>query len=290
MANQADIERATHFVWCNARLIDRYRFAYHFLEADVQPVLEALRAYQNADGGFGNALEPDLRSPVSQPQPVELALHILDELDAMNDPMVGRACDYLRGITTSDGGVPFVLPMSEGYPRAPWWNTGPEPPASINPTAALAGLLHKHRVAHPWLGAATEYAWREIERDAERGGYDFVAIFTFLEHAPDRTRAKKDFDALARELFDGGQLTLDPHAEGHVFMPLQFAPTPTSPQRRLFDDATIEHHLDALVERQQPDGGWPISWEPPSPAATLEWRGLVTVSTLLTLRAYGRVS
>src|SRR6266542_958037 len=289
MAIQPDVSRATNFVWSNARLMDRYRFAHQFLGGDAQPVIDTLRAYQNPDGGFGNALEPDLRATISQPQPTELAMHILDEVGAMDDPMVQRACEYLVSISTREGGVPFVLPMAEDFPRAPWWNVEPDPPASINPTAAAAGLLHKHRVAHPWLAPATEYCWRSIEHDAERGGYDFLAIFTFLEFVPDHARAEKAFERIARQLFDSGVAALDPDAAGHAFLPLQFAPTPDSPQRRLFDDDTIERHLDALVGRQEAEGGWPLTWEPPSPAAVLEWRGWVTVGALHTLCAYHRL-
>lgn len=38
------------------------------------------------------------------------------------------------------------------------------------------------------------------------------------------------------------------------------------------------------------DGGWPITWEPPSEASALEWRGVATLKALLTLRSYGRLS
>jgi hypothetical protein len=289
MSIQPDIARASTFMWSNARLIDRYRFAYHFGAGEAQPVLDTLRAYQNADGGFGNALEPDIRAPISQPQPVEVAFHVLDELDMMDDPMVARACEYLKRITTRDGGVPFVLPMPDEFPRAPWWNTEPDPPAAVNPPAAIAGLLHKHHIAHPWLATATEFCWREIERERAWDGHDYLVLFTFLQFVAERDRAARAYGRLARQLLDGGVVTFDPAAQGYVFLPLQFAPTPDSPQRRLFDDDTIERHLDALVGRQQPDGGWAIGFEPPSPAALLEWRGSVTISTLLTLRAYGRL-
>jgi hypothetical protein len=290
MAIQPDFAAATSFIWSNARLIDRYRLAHQFREGEAQSVLATLRAYQNADGGFGNALEPDIRAPISQPQPCELALHVLDELDAMDDPMVSGICAYLQSITTPDGGVPFVLPMDDEFPRAPWWNTEPDPPAAVNPTAAIAGLLHKHHVAHPWLAPATEFCWRAIEQDRAWEGHDFLVLFTFLQFVPERGRAEKAFERLGRQLLDGGVVSLDPNVEGYVFLPLQFAPTPDSPQRRLFDDDTIERHLDALVGRQQADGGWPIGFEPPSPAALLEWRGSVTVSALQTLRAYGRLA
>ena len=48
-------------------------------------------------------------------------------------------------------------------------------------------------------------------------------------------------------------------------------------------------HLDALASRQHDDGGWPIAWTPPSPAAEFEWRGRWTLEALLCLRAYGRI-
>jgi hypothetical protein len=110
---------AATFIWSKARLLDRLRFAHRFQHADRGPVVATLAAYQNADGGFGNGREPDLRGPVSQPQPVEFAFHILDEVDALDDPMVARALDYLLTIRTPEGGVPFVCqwPTSIRAPR-----------------------------------------------------------------------------------------------------------------------------------------------------------------------------
>jgi hypothetical protein len=71
--------------------------------------------------------------------------------------------------------------------------------------------------------------------------------------------------------------------------PLTVAPTADSPWRRLFDDDLIEAHLDHLAAAQQPDGGWPITWTPPSEASRLEWRGIVTLQALRTLTSYGRL-
>ena len=57
----------------------------------------------------------------------------------------------------------------------------------------------------------------------------------------------------------------------------------------LFSDEVIGAHLDSLQRKQEPDGGWPISWEPPSEASRLEWRGIVTLGALRTLTSYGRL-
>jgi hypothetical protein len=46
------LDAAADFVWRTGRLIDRHRFAHQFLGGDRAPVLAALAAYQNPDGGW----------------------------------------------------------------------------------------------------------------------------------------------------------------------------------------------------------------------------------------------
>lgn len=277
--------RAERFVLLNARLIDRLRFAALFRDGAREPVLTALRAYRNADGGFGNALEPDLRGAGSQPEPVEVALRILDELDAMDHPMVLSACDWLASVTAPDGGVPFVLPSVRDTPRAPWWETGDNPPGALVPTASIAGILHAHGIDHPWLGPATDFCWRAIAAAEKVTFYDALAILTFLKGVGDRERAAREFTRL-REVLTA-DVTLDPAAEGDVHLPLDYAPEPGP--FVLFDDDVLAHHLDALIDAQSEDGGWTFGWPAWTPAVTPEWRGFVTVERLKTLRAYGRL-
>ena len=70
---------------------------------------------------------------------------------------------------------------------------------------------------------------------------------------------------------------------------MQIAPTP-SRARELFGAGELDEHLDALEAEQQGDGGWPLTWEPPTDASRLEWRGSRTVEALRILRDYGRLA
>lgn len=284
---QEPLARATAFMWSNARLLDRRLFGFLFGDEPRETVLAALRAYQNPDGGFGNALEPDIRAPASQPVPVEMALRVLDLVDGFDDPMVARAGDYLTSITTPEGGVPFVLPSVRDYPHAPWWETEDHPPAALNPTAGIAGLLHKRGHDHPWRASATSYCWSAIAATETTEFHDLMPIITFLEHAPDRDRAARELERIAARILKPGVVALDPAAEGYTKGPLDWAPSPHSFCRRLFSDDVIARHLAALAARQQSDGGWPISWPAVSPAGEMEWRGWVTIEALSILRAYG---
>jgi hypothetical protein len=280
------LARAQQFMWQNARLLDRFLFAYHFDGGPREPVLAALAAYRNPDGGFGNALEPDKRVPHSQPVDVETALHILDAVDALDHPLASGVCDFLESITTAEGGVPFSLPSTNDYPHAPWWAAPHNPPAAINPTAAITGLLLKAGARHQWVERASEFCWRTIETSDTTAFHDVMPIVTFLQHAPDRARAEHELARVAERVLAADAVALDVDAEGYVQKPLAWAPTPASPLRRLFSDDLLRTHLGALAAQQQPDGGWGIAWEPISEAVRTEWRGVVTTGALLTLRTY----
>ena len=286
MEQKQRFQHAQNFIWSNARLVERFLFSYLFDHGAQEPALAALRAYQNADGGFGNALEPDKRCPSSQPQDIEFALHILDTIDAMHDPLVTRACDYLVTITTPEGGVPFALPSVNAYPHAPWWTVDDNPPPSLNPTAAIAGLLLKHGIQHPWIETASAFCWRQIAETSTDEFHTLIPVITFLEHVSDRERAERELQRIVTRISQPGVIELHPDAEGYVQKPLDWAPTPQSYCRRLFSDDMLQTHLAALANRQQNDGGWPISWDALSPAVEAEWRGWTTIAALRTLDAY----
>lgn len=290
MLTLPDLNRATDFMWRTARLLERFRYAFLFLGGPREPVLAALRPFQNADGGFGNGIEPDLRGPDSQPVPTWNALEIMDEADVFDAAVIAAVCGYLETITTDEGGVPFVLPSSRAYPHAPWWETPDDPPAALLPTAGLAAFLHKHGVQHPWLTRATDFCWRKIEVMDETSPYEMRMVFPFLDHVPDRDRAERAFAQVGPKLFEQKLVMLAVHSDVvDAHLPLDFAPHPGAMARRLFSDAVIEAHLDALAAGQAEDGGWTFSFPQWNPMTTLEWRAFSTIGALKTLRAYGRL-
>ncbi|MCC3763125.1 hypothetical protein K3N28_08585 [Glycomyces sp. TRM65418] len=287
--HHAAFAAAERYLILNARLIDRARFAYRFHDGPVSPVLHAVRAYQNPDGGFGSAIEPDLRGTGSQPQGVETALWALDDVGAFDEAIVLSACAWLEANSTEEGGVPWVLPSVVDDERAPWWQPqGESPPAALNPTAPVVGLLHAHGVAHPWIGPATEFCWRTIAELTEIEAYDARCVLAFLERVPDRERAEAEFRRLREPL--RAAAAIDPDAEGHVHTPLDLAPRPEALGRALFSDDEIDLHLDVLIDAQNEDGGWAPNFPMWTPVVAHEWGGHLTAANLRTLKAYGRIA
>ena len=96
-----NLEKAREFIYRNARPLDLARWNYLFEDASKQAVLVALKAYQNADGGFAHALEPDCWNANSTPMQTWAATRIIKEigLKDQNHPMIKGIRPLRRGGT-----------------------------------------------------------------------------------------------------------------------------------------------------------------------------------------------
>jgi hypothetical protein len=281
-----DRDAAENFIWSAARLVDRHRYSMLFAGGPTDAVLEALRGYRNPDGGFGHALEPDLRCPNSQPAPTLYALEILNEADALDGELARGARAFIASIATPDGGIPSVLRGFESYPHAPWFQ--PEPGSML--TLALAAALHAGGVHDDaWLERACDWCWRSIDKAEQPRGYWLKFACAFLDAVPDEQRARDAIESL-RARVDTTAVAPVGGVEGEALRPLDLSPRPSSQSRGLLGEAQIEAHLDAVEAEQQQDGGWMFDWRAWSPAQTTDWRGNVTLRALIWLRDNGRLS
>jgi hypothetical protein len=78
--SKSDYQSIKRWMYRNARPLDIARWQYHFENGNKEAVLSVLSAYQNEDGGFGNAIEPDLWNPNSSPYSTHIAINILEEI------------------------------------------------------------------------------------------------------------------------------------------------------------------------------------------------------------------
>ncbi|MEU3983181.1 hypothetical protein AB0F77_24355 [Streptomyces sp. NPDC026672] len=296
---RSPLSRAEHFVWLTARVLEQRLFAHAFLNGGADPVERALDAYRNEDGGYGHALEPDLRGPVSQPLHTGRALRVLDAVGRCGGQRVERVCRYLTSVSTADGALPAIHPSQRGYPAAPFVPVVADPPSSLLSTGPVVGLLHANEVWHAWLFRATDFCWHAVESLQKSHPYEVEAAVAFLDSAPDRPRAEAAADRLGRMVREQRLAALEPdhldaypvapgYAPGEHHFPHDFARRPSSLARAWFTDTEMERSLDFLAAEQRTDGGWPIRWRQWAPGTALEARPVVTIEALRTLRAYGR--
>lgn len=287
--------RARDYLYSQARPLDRALFAHAFEGGSRQAVLEALAAYQNADGGFGRALEPDVRLPDSSALATLTGLDVLREIDAgAAEPLVRRALAWV--VAAYDEALPgwrSVPPTVDAFPHASHWSYALHAPGGawphfLIPGARLLSHLQHWRALAPekLLARYTEAFHAYVEELAGEVGGDSLYYASTVD-AP-RLREKLRALALANVSTDPAEWTR------YVNKPLKLAPVPESMLAEPLA-AAVSTNLDWEIEHQAGDGAWDPnwSWNGAYPAewevARREWRGELTRKTLQSLRAWGRI-
>jgi hypothetical protein len=269
-------------------LLERRLFEVRFANASPASVAAVVLAYRNPDGGLGHSLEPDLRCPDSQPLFVEVGLTALCDARCHDQELALSVCPFLESVSDERGLVPMILETALRSPHAPHMSRSSLAP-DLNPTVGICGLLHYQGIRHPWLSRATETCCAMLTADPPLEAHTLLGASRLADHLPDRALARRLSDAIASALPRASFYLPEAPTQGYGLTPLHFAPDPSSVWRALFSEAQIDGHLRELMDRQQPDGGWLITWEAPGPAATLEWRGRWTLDAVCRLAAYGRI-
>ena len=165
-------DKARQFIYRNARPLDLARWQYHFEGGNKEAVLTALSAYQNKDGGFGHALEPDAWNPSSAPIQTWTATELFRELDFTDHahPIIQGILRYLASGQDFEGHFWYnTIRSNNDFPHAPWWHrsatalaaaTTIRPPvlpdsSSVLPIKAaiyisLAAASQQKRLKHTW--------------------------------------------------------------------------------------------------------------------------------------------
>src|ERR687893_2596772 len=120
-----DLDRIHDFIASHARLLDRRRMELAVGAGDADAALAVLAGYRNPDGGFGWALEPDLRAPASQPVAALHAFEVFEEAAPATSPLATGLLDWLDAVGLPGGGMPFALPRAGGPGPAPEWGDPP---------------------------------------------------------------------------------------------------------------------------------------------------------------------
>ena len=286
-----DLNAAKTFLQANARVLERRRFDHLLEGGPAEPVVDALRAYRNPDGGFGHAIEPDMRAPSSQPVGIHTALEILHEVGVRDDPMIEAAADWLATITRDDGGIPFVLEDAMEYPHAPWWQF--EDASSPIQTPVNAAALHNLGAQHPWLDAASEYCFRQIAQlDLSAADQRTRLRAAVRRRVPQRHAGRRPCERGARRARPRPGAAGRPPSPTRAPRPRARSTSPPTPAAAAAACSTTPRSSATWTpsrRAQQDDGGWRVTWPDWNPAAAIEWRGVATINALRVLRANGRV-
>jgi hypothetical protein len=202
--NTGQIQNAKTFIFKNGRLLERQLFEFFFEDGPRQACLKALFAYQNADGGFGNGIEPDILCPDSSAIGAETAMVVLDMLAA---PDLADIVDLIGWITHSQNDAGFIdhppANMTH-YPHQSWWEN-PDPARTL----ALAGLMKKWGVGDPVFFAKARRWFDQAKLPEEISFYDYP-YFIYLKYCQTGEEDQEKFAAMVNQL-PGFLLKHHPH-------------------------------------------------------------------------------
>jgi hypothetical protein len=303
--SQQGMERARTFIRTSARPLEQALFAYHLDSGSVEEIYTQLARYTNPDGGFGCALEPDLRTPESSVYVTTIGLQILRDLRTPpSHQLVEGAIRYLLNTYDPERQRwPIIPPAAGDAPHAPWWSYDEELPERFgqflaNPRAEILGYLYDYARLAPrdLLEQLTPAVLSHLDTLPET--MEMHDLLCYVRLAETRTLPEEAREQLLRKLTPAVDRVVARGAaawQQYGLTPLSVVGGPDSPFAAMLAPA-IEVNLDYEIERQQVDGSWgpPWSWGDMFPeawnVAERDWKGVLTVATLRRLRAFKRLA
>lgn len=272
------LRKARDFVFGSGTLFERALFRYLFAAGPLAHVHQCLLCYKNADGGWGNGLEHDLKCPDSHPAALEYLLFIHRDLGLPISDLLAGTPEWLERNQEVDGSLKNP-PTLRDYPIAPWWNEwgGQRAPDSI-----VGSLTRLGRVT-PALAASTR-RWVQANHTLQsirENDWLFMAY-----HAHDYFMNVDDYpevEAYRHAVIENIAACAQAMPEKQYYVLFQFAPRPDSPVAQALPQHILSRSLDYLMETQQEDGHWSDEHGLP------QWLSYATILSLNALRSYERL-
>ncbi len=267
-----DDKKARDFIYRNARPLDIARWKYLFEDGCKEDVLTALKTYQNEDGGFGHALEPDFWNPDSSPVQTWVATEIVREIDLEDKthPVIQGILRYLASGKDFDGHTwANTIASNNDYPHAEWWNYDPALEPSYNPTACLIGFILKFAdpeselftLACTLAKEAYEYFKQNFPMDSMHTVSCFVELYEYMQEGGVHTLIDlAEFKELLRKriqhviTYDTAKWNVE-----YVCKPSLFIHSRTSD---FFEEnqEICAYEREFILDSQEPEGVWTITW------------------------------
>lgn len=292
--NQSAFEASSSYILNNARYLEKLIFGHHYIGPCAEKVVKAIKMYQNKDGGFGNALEPDFRMPYSSPMATSVALRLLSQFkDAEGaSEVIGKAIQYLEHTYDKKiTGWESVGKSVNLFPHAPWWKYHEQiDKMHGNPSAELIGYLiefseHVRQLDVESLKESYIQYFLNLKTFEEHEIYAFIRLYNKLSDI-ERVRMVEQLKNAYESL-----VNLDPASwEDYVPYPLKFIML-TDDDIFEVDDSIIKKNVNYLIDKIHESGcvlptwswgAYQEDWE----IAKREWSGLLTLEALLVFERF----
>lgn len=251
-----------------ARPLELARWRCDFEGGSNMEVVKALQCFQNADGGFSHAVDPDNWNTNSLPYATMFALGILREVNFtdLTHPIYQGILRYLENNDPPYGWA-FTVPSNKDFPHAPFFDHSEE----YNKTERLGVIL-----------AFTSFILEELPRDSklyqailptlpehiqnvqkedlgDMGLLGYISLIAAMQKAGIEGYDYAALTALLKTRVDAS-IQRDPAQwSSYGYRPSDYIKSPNSPFYPGNEDV-VALELDFLADTLPKDGIWPVSW------------------------------
>ena len=292
-----DKNAAKKFILENARPLELAIYKYFFENESNQTVIDELSKFQNADGGFGNALEPDFFNPNSSPIATNDAIITLFRVNALNkdSDIVKRIVSYLESHNSFDEDKKrwlFAIDSNKDFPHAIWWEKKGDGISSFNPSISLATFMVCYGKRTPLYEGIIKDAFDYLENTEKVSGDDlncFLLAYELLK--TNSINDVVDLELFKDLLCNAINNTICKDIEKYG---VEYVPMPSSIFAGIYLELVtpeikplIIAEKDVLGKLQMDDGGFDITWKWYTPypdeyeQARAWWRPRITIDKLI---------
>ena len=292
---------AETFIRDHGRPLEQRLLDFHFNGGHREAVINALADYQNPDGGFGRALEPDIQMEGSSARTTTVGFQVLREVNAPGDHPVVRSaiCHLLDTYDEVEEVWPIVPSGVDDAPHAPWWNFDCTHEGfrgfQLNPTAEALAYLHDYAsdVPDDLISHLTGTVLDRADEAPDAMEMHDLQCCIRLADTPSLTEDAKE--RLVKKLTTAARVEVSCEPSewgGYTLTPLGVVFGPDSCLAAQYRES-VELNLDWEIDQQGEDGALSPPWvwgqyEESWPAVRAQWQSMLTMNMLRLLRDFGR--
>jgi len=299
---EPSFQKALQWLFHHGRDLDQARLLFAFGETDAKPVVDELANYKNPDGGFGHALEADVRLKDSSVIATTVALQVLREVQAdASHAYVQGAISYLVETLDQNALAWDLVPENvDDAPHAPWWDPE-DPKTGFTPNPGMEIVSHFHHydtlVPKPLLQELTEAALAYLREHAEHLRMHDIYCTEWL-------RKIRSFpEAVQQEIMGYLHSAVNRVVETdptkwteYCLHPVNIVDSPESPYYHDLRNA-VSINLDYVIDTQKEEGSWPVYWswgentkyQEAWERSQKDWQGVQIIENIKRLLAFSRI-
>lgn len=266
--NKVNLKHISTWMHRNARELELSIWKYHFEKGNKEEVVNALIHYQNEDGGFGNAVDPDNWNVNSLPMATLFAINVLNDIEFydMRHPIYLGIKRYIDTELNFPEGCNFTVPTNKNYPHASYYKyeENYNKTESTGVILGFSSFIIQHHCDSKIYSVVLEYISKLIEilysdKLGDMGPAGYISLVNAMKHAQLEGYDYGKLELRLKELVNNSIQRNPEQWASYGYRPSDYIKFEGSIFYQDNKDI-VELELDFLQDTLPVNNVWPIAW------------------------------